>query len=405
MYEEEEFDGYEPSLGPLTIHEASTGELLRSFHDWAGMSERVDHRFAFSWSPDSSTVLVVLHPNAETHEKGGSFWLCGTNGDASGTLTPPNLRLESPAFSPCGRFLHWEYVPELDENAPLEDVPHYGRIATAIDQRVLYDYDGLEEEVLWSPKGDVAIFTKARFLLTLPDLEEPLVTTRLEFGGLHRIQPLLDGFHLSLSPCGQPLVGVIKHGSQNMAAQSFKEIDCQHGGPYPDMWPALNCVWQARLDLNDWQEACVFSPIEGLQSFWLPKSIAWHPCPGSHPIYAIADTKRDIFLIDAWRPACLKKWRWKALLKEARPLSRAPKQPAMNDFYPFGCSCHKEEGNEEEDEPSQYEDEGEEESEYEDEEDNGKHHEFCLSWSPDGSQLAISCAENLLILTFGPDLV
>ena len=353
-------------MGPLTVHDASSGDLICSRGSWSDNADRSLYEVSCSWSPSSEKLLLVQRPRTEIPEHSGVISLCTLDGLSLSIDRIPELRLQRAAFSPCGRFMSSDYVltvnEDQDEGQEEESEGlHCYFICAADGYSELCRYTGGDDEVIFAPNGQFAVLPIAQTVVALPEA----VPICQGFAGLDAMQPVRDVFKLrhafkvSWSPCGKILVGMID--SQDVTVKFAKELRVAYSGmEHSDIQSSLDKIWHTHVDqstaLHDEWQSCLFCPVEEACSAWLPQSISWHPCPGKYTIYAVADTEHSIFLIDAQHRACLKMWSWEALIE-------------MSGDTP-------EEVHHEHDESLR------------------------LTWSPNGSQLAVAAANHLVVLTF-----
>ncbi len=346
------------NLGPLTIHDGITGQIVCSSHPWAGTSERLLHDFMCTWSPTSSTVLVVQRPIVKMPDLVGCFWLCDLNGFCE-SLYARDRKVEQVTFSPCGSYVHCEYISDFSgDDSSNHSVIMGGTMGGT--ERPRNSPPALkmgERQLKWTCDDTAAVLPNSSTLLFLSDAARCSPTIFQQFDGLDELATISGNsrmFQISLSPCGQHIVGALSAQQSSQA------------GAIPTATNLLVCapsasLWQAQVSRQ--HQSCNFAPVGGLHASWLLDSIAWHPCPGKHVVYAISDAAHSIYLINAHLRVCIRVWSWEDLLAMSRRPTRLRHQAQLRETSPIK-----------------------------------------MMWLPDGSQLAITNAEYLVVLTFDPEL-
>ena len=157
------------TLGPLTTHDASSGDAVCSCHPWEGTSRRL-YQFSCTWSLSSDTVLLLQLPNMEIPELGGSFWLCKLDGQSMNVSRSPEVCLERALFSPCGRFISCDYIPYLD--VAFEGVHHECHIFAAASCSELFACNGWKTKFCGPPMANLQFCQKPTICWFCPSLEK-----------------------------------------------------------------------------------------------------------------------------------------------------------------------------------------------------------------------------------------
>ncbi len=331
-------------LGPLTIHDGMTGQLVCSSHPWAGSSERAFYCFVCIWSPTSTTVLVMQQLIHEIPDLRGCCFLFNFDGVFKSCRALHDVYKVT--FSPCGSYVHSVSISGVNGHGNI------GKILWADDLSFIHDFQVSRHlpAIVWSSDGRAAVLPNSGLLL-MPDAVLCSMSSEV-FDGPFAISGPKKWFQISLSPCGQLVVGTMsahKVGAISTTATNF--VACAN--------PA-GLLYQAQVSRQ--HQSCKFAAVTGLRASWLLDSIAWHPCPGKHVVYAISDAANSIYLIHAHLRVC-RVWSWKDLLAMSRRPFKLRHQAQLGVTSPIK-----------------------------------------MMWLPDGSRLAITNAEYLVVLTFDPEL-
>ena len=69
---------------------------------------------------------------------------------------------------------------------------------------------------------------------------------------------------------------------------------------------------------------CLRRAVASSPVAWLMDSIAWHPSPTSRCLYAIAQADSTLHLMDGCHHRCLRAWSWAELSEQPAPADESP---------------------------------------------------------------------------------
>ncbi len=325
----------------LTFHDASSGTVLKQIDLQAHVSVKSKgrRRGTYSWSPSGKHVAMVLDAPIAGVEGGVlGFGSNTSNYDGwSHVLQSHDFGIIGEVhWSPCGRYLHVEQSGGVNEQ-------HFtsSYIWDTLRGESVFDWtDGRAGLVIWSDSSDneraslrsVCLVASCHMLLVLP------------VGGCFQrpVQILYDAprnyrfADWDISPCGTLLVGTWQVAAP---PAPFEFDDDELLGPVADFRKLRQIrlphhLWHAEI-LVDAHDCCNREAASSLKA-WCMDSIAWHPSPISRRMYAIAREDGAVYLMDGRGHKCLRVW-------SAEQLHMPPGEPDVR-----------------------------------------------LTWSPDGSQLAVA---------------
>ena len=417
----------------LSFHATATGRLITQ-------SDLISHldltetssQPTFTWSPNGGHILVThnLRASSSSPFQAAIISLSG----ASHVFKPQQDGQEALlGWSACGRYVH---LVEQCEDITQQDVSMAGLIWDAAKNQLLFDWrdEGgsfANNQVVWAaPSSRSACFVEScQVILLLPDSGKPEC---LAYDG--PAKPAMAGTDpatFCFSPCGSLLVGtwrmrdrywvayliaspvncfpccrvlascggcsgprrnirlactsklaLPKHHCSDLTRCTqtlLHPSSCVGGAACMNCLPCMRCrdgsfsiypqgteevyhqdAWDVKHPCRVWHaevragaRTCLSQAIASSQVAWCMGSIAWHPSQAGR-IYAIAQVDGTVNLMDGRSHRCLRAWSWAELSQQQAPFT-AP--------------------------------------------------QIDLTWSPDGSQLAVAATGVTAILSFASSLL
>ncbi len=331
----------------LSFHDASSGAVLKQIDLQAQISEEsTDRPGMYSWSPSGKHVVMALNTRSSDvvgFEGGILEFDYVDDSDGWNHLMGPgfhtaNVKVQ---WSPCGRYLHLEEIGEVGEEAVT-----YSYIWDTLRQDTILKWTDKTAGslVLWSHPLDIGstsmrsvCFVVTCHLLLVLPVSESIKRPTRILYDMPRNSDMASW---AISPCGTLLVGTWQADAWSA------QITCYDGEAASSSGLQLpHHLWHAEIEVH--VHACCNQEAASSLKAWCMDSIAWHPSPISGRMYAIAREDGAVYLMDGRGHKCLCVW-------SAEQLHMPPGEPNVQ-----------------------------------------------LTWSPDGSQLAVAVWGRTTFLSFG----
>ncbi|KAK9834659.1 hypothetical protein WJX74_006972 [Apatococcus lobatus] len=286
-------------LGPLTIHDASSGSVVFHWHPWAGISQRSTYQFACAWAPSSATVVVAQLPRIEAPGSEGCFTLLRMDGTHSCVQLPGESYLESVSFSPCGVFICWEADQMSHGSGGIVSVTSAALNCNFRSTSLNEAFSG-SDRFIWFPacsaRQGLAVLPGLQGFAVPPACCVEGLWSRQAWHGLDIVDNYVPWFQNVVSPCGTLIVGAVH--------AAFLE----HAPLTSHCRPALAEASSHGLfiaPVRPEESSCCFSHLPAPQGLWLPDRIAWRPCSANHVVFAIPTKQASIHILDGMRQKLL----------------------------------------------------------------------------------------------------
>jgi dipeptidyl aminopeptidase/acylaminoacyl peptidase len=180
-----------------------------------------------TWSPDSSTLAVVLQ---ESHWD--KIWLIPSKGGKPKELTFGSGEDEQPIYSPDGKWIAFESNRDLPEQRHIWLVPAAGG-----DAHRLTRLDGIEAEPRWSNDSKTISFTQratlgatASYVSEITPHSEPKLTSEVRPSRFETVGITPEVAHYK-SKDGLPLAGILYKPAGYKPGTRYPAVILAHGGP------------------------------------------------------------------------------------------------------------------------------------------------------------------------------
>ena len=288
-----------------------------------------------SWSPSGSWLLMSSPEAAE--DGGDDVKLVSPSGDCQTVILPEDTNSAIIiSWSACGQYLSGVDEERSSEDASVTATRGFIWDPTARQTCFTWRADG-KDRVSWSHKGSKCVMPSCGVILTLPTSSHrgpcsPILkllarltacptwsTDAAASSSSLQRSGTTDADRLSLSPCGDLLVGCWQ---MQRRLGSFKcsgrlpEID---SGTRQRPWQLWHGKCRGTSDaLGD---VCSMQSVAAGDAQFSMTSIAFHPHPSCHRIYAIADTDGSVHLRDSYGHSRLRLWTWPQLSQQLEEAS------------------------------------------------------------------------------------
>ena len=303
----------------LTIHDGDSGRLLR--HSNLKRHLCPTSHLGYRWSPSGRGVVAygwgcqrdsngIIAPQPQL-----GVMVIGSDGDgfriAVGPGSPAPGQFLCVGWSPCGRYLHLPSQGPKHGQGP--EFFHTGCVWDVIQKSRVICWDetcdphGSSTHVIWpaktkqSTQRTTCIVTGHKnigTLLLLPSLQGSGAAESRSMYPLYEVDVRGPAWPShAISPCGQLLVFGSLHRHSRDVHGSSKTVTLHPLCHEEVMGVNARIKREVAISFCRW---------------WLG-SIAWHPCPASKRLYAIADENGTVYLIDGCHHKQLRSWSWQEL--------------------------------------------------------------------------------------------